>query len=156
MVRLLVAAAAVFLLALFLSGCLYTTQEQECDIIVENGWEKATCFHEVAVGMAARGEGANAVSECNKIRTLEAFWVQTEANNCFSDVAEITHNNTICENIQYTLTQEVMDDVGLSYKQECIRKANALLEPYSINICAGAFALLSPVALLAFLGFRKN
>lgn len=144
--------AGIFLLIIFFSGCLQLRNPSECDNPQMSCGSRAMCYHEVAVGLAVRGDAANAVIECSNIGNLNCVGTTSEMNNCFGDVAEISHNETVCDNIRYNPMQQWIDYAWISYKDECKRKAK--IWDYNVD-CMSVFFLLTPAALL-FIVYRKK
>ncbi len=144
-------------LMLFLSGCLVTKQESECETPpAYKVGGKAICYNEVAVGYAAKGSPADAIRMCDQIADLDNWMSQAEQNSCYSEIAGILRDQGICERIQTTVAENPVAGItGIwdSYKSQCIE--NAAPRDYRLNACLGTGAAFV-IPLLLFLHYRQT
>lgn len=158
---------AVLLFGLILlSGCLKEKTEQEClDLKAKAAagaasryaetftGEIAGCYHELAVWHALHKDNDSAIEACDTIGDSSVF-SQSERNNCYTDIAQVLHDNTTCEKIETSLLEEPTTFAGLikSYKEQCIAKATP---PQKADVCGAMVFILAPLFAL-FLSLWKK
>lgn len=160
--------ALILLGIIFISGCLVTRTQAECDGL-KNGvsagetlkaGEASMCYHELAISYAIKNESMNAIGACGEAGDttnipIASSIAKANMNSCFAEIAELLHNSTICEEkIEMTVADPDMPfgAVFTSFRDECKRKAEA--SNYKIQVCGSATAFLIPI-ILVFLARRK-
>ncbi|MFA5076844.1 MAG: hypothetical protein WC488_00240 [Candidatus Micrarchaeia archaeon] len=152
--KLLVAAAFCLLLFLALAGCLQTKSPDECGGITESYWgaEKDSCYHEVAIGFAVRGDAGSAVQYCGMITPGSNAFSQSERNTCYANIAEALKNPEICNNIEDTSMVGDWTGAVEAYRAECVQKATP--RDYTINFCSTTPLILASLLAL-FIAARR-
>lgn len=151
----------MFFIFFFLSGCIVTKSETECqDLESRNlmnnlAWgEVAMCYHEVAVVYALKKERLAAIHACDKIYTgNELGWIETsERNSCYSDIAEILPDDTICENIKTSRFEDPINIFKTQCKEKAKKKMNSMTKR---SLCTTIFIFI-PLVFLFYSYYNKK
>ncbi len=158
----LLAAFALILILSLLPGCIKTRDETDCANIADPSQpvslyagEAAMCYHEAAMGHALRSESDAALADCQLVETTGGVIAQSEANNCYNEIAGIMKNQTICSYIKNTVISQptLFDAVTSNFTTECMKGAEQK-PPSDLKLCAGF--VLGPLAFLFLLVWRKS
>ncbi len=148
---------------LLISGCLATKEESECQNLKSKAFtetwrvgEASMCYQELAIQYALNGDTEGAVEACmeaGNTTNLVSSFAEANKNNCFSDIAAITHNETICNYISTGILEEPIGGVWSSYTEECKKKVTEY--NYDLEGCGGFFPAVILPLIAAFIA-RKN
>ncbi len=168
--NILVFALTLFV-TIFISGCLITRSESDCTKLENEAWydswkvgEVSMCWQEVAISKALKSDSDGAITACENAGTPSSGLIQyapsfaeSNSNSCYSDIAAILHNETICDRIE---TQLIQGDIGPlselwgSAKNKCKERAKQKGEKLTLCGSTAAFILVPLLILLSF--YRKK
>lgn len=157
-----------FAALLLFAGCLTTKDEADCEALTEKSFlnnlswgEVSMCYHEVAVGYALKNDSANALAYCGDVNPSGGFVEKSEQNNCYSDIAQILRNETICDNIQTSFAEEPVGDFSVasynvtkSYLTLCKEKSQP--RSVSANLCTSTAFMLAPLLFALYSYYKKE
>ena len=136
---------AIFLILLICisNAVLGFKKESDCGDYLANNQlgELALCYNEVAVSYASLGDKAHAEHYCTRIQSVPSVYAESQANNCFADVARILKDNSTCNMITQNQYQQVLTG-GAVTQDICNQNANKQLEK---PMCSTVLIILLPL-----------
>lgn len=129
------------------------------DCVDANLEEKITCYRQVALTLAAKGDMSKAMQACEKIdptinANSDSEYFITQKNLCYYDIATVSNNPTACGKISDDNTGSILFGSSAT-KQMCYKKVENATIAQKQYKCALLF-VFPPVMFYAFYANRKN